>query len=72
MRAATTTTGMTTAIAVLPVLPRPLFPDACDPDALSAEGDDEDAVAVLEEEVVLGGAAAGGGSVDVTTTTEGC
>ena len=72
MRAATATTGMTTAIAILAPVPRPPLLEEPDPDALSADGEEEDVVDVLAEDVVEeGGSGVGAGRVEVTITTEG-
>ncbi len=72
MRAATTTTGMTTAIAILAPVPRPPFFEEPEPDALSADGEDEDVVDVLAGDVVVGGGSGvDAGRVEVTMTTDG-
>lgn len=71
MRPATTAKGMTTAMAILPVLLSP--PESPGPSlpVIRAEGEDDDEVEVLGEEVVDGGGGCDGGRVDVTTTIEG-
>ena len=70
---ATTTTGMTTAIAIFAPVVSPPLPPEPEPDALSAEGDDDVVVDVCDEEVAVvgGGAEVGAGRVEVTITTEG-
>lgn len=61
------TIGITTAIAMVPPVDRPLDFDDDDPEALSAEGVDEAA----DVDGVLMMAVEAGGAVDVMITTEG-
>ena len=62
------TMGITTAIAIVPPVERPLLLDDPDPEALSADGDEVDDAAVVG---VVMMAVEAGGAVEVITTTEG-
>lgn len=59
-------------MAILGPVPRPPLSEAPEPDALNADGEEDDVVVVLAEDVVdVGGSGVGAGKVDVTMTTEG-